>query len=281
MSDMDTERSAEARRRAERALVMLLHEVGDDVQLIVLGGLVPEVLARGDGVEVPEHLGTTDVDVLLITRVRADSSLKAVEHALVAMEFTPHGESWRWRGLVDGQAVKIEFLCDLEEYREGEVVRPSGCAELAAVNLRGTGYVARDWAWEELTAQLADGTTVTVRARFAGLEGYLLSKCVAVRSRGAEKDYYDFAYVVLHNRAGGPEVAARRLRSGALADAIPALRSTLLEVRERYRRPRDIGPASYASQALLVDPGGDEALLRADAVDAVDRFFSELNPDHG
>ena len=75
---------------------------------------------------------------------------------------------------------------------------------------------------------IADGTQVRVRARFAGLEGYLWSKYVAVHTR-ATKDYYDLVYVLLHNRAGGPEPAAQRLLDGGLADALGALRTTFRE----------------------------------------------------
>ncbi len=277
MSDTDEARSAETRARAERALVLLVNEVGDEnVPLIVLGGLVPEVLTRYEGAVIPQHLGTTDVDVLLITHLDADTDLGAVERALKRLGFKPLSEAWRWRGRIDGRPVKVEFLCDLEDRPEGQVISPTGCAELAAVNLRGTGYVARDWAWEELSATAPDGGEVRVRVRFAGLKGYLLSKCVAVRTRGLEKDYYDFAFVLLHNRAGGPEGAAAQLRESALSDALPALRSISLEVRERYVRPNDIGPTSYAEQSLQVDPELDPATLRADAVDVVERFFRAL-----
>jgi hypothetical protein len=57
---------------------------------------------------------------------------------------------------------------------------------------------------------------------------------------------------------------------------LPALRSTFLEVRERYVRPNDIGPTSYAEQSLQVDPELDRATLRADAVDVVERFFQAV-----
>lgn len=177
----------------------------------------------------------------------------------------------------DATPVRIEFLCDLTDYREGESIRPTGCRNLSAANLRGTGYVARDFAWEQLHGRLPDGTHVEARARFAGLEGYLLSKCVAVRTRAAVKDYYDLAYVLQHNRAGGPEQAARQLHDGDLQDALVPLRITFLEVRERYRKPSDNGPHAYAEQALQVDPAADEAELRADAVDVVQRFFDTLN----
>lgn len=38
----------------------------------------------------------------------------------------------------------------------------------------------------------------------------------------------------------------------------------------------DIGPRSYAEQALEVEPDGDERLLQADAVDAIQRFLTVL-----
>jgi hypothetical protein len=48
-SRMDERRSRETRARAELALVRLVHELGDDdVFLVVLGGLVPELLVRDD-----------------------------------------------------------------------------------------------------------------------------------------------------------------------------------------------------------------------------------------
>lgn len=177
---------------------------------------------------------------------------------------------------MDGATVKLEFLCDLPDHREGEIIRPSGCARLAAANLRGPGYVAHDFSPHPLTAKLTDGRQVTVDAHFAGIEGYLLSKCIAVRARAATKDYYDLVYVLMHNSAGGPEQAANRLRQGQLADALHSLRTTFVEVRARYMRTIDSGPIGYAEQALEVEPGADIAQLRADAVDVVQRFFAAL-----
>ncbi len=84
------ERSATARARAEKALVRLAHELGEEAHaLIVLGGLGPEVLAREAGGVIPDHLGTTDVDVLLITRLGPDADLGPVEVALERIEFGP------------------------------------------------------------------------------------------------------------------------------------------------------------------------------------------------
>lgn len=86
---MDEQRSRETRARAELALVRLLHALGDeDIFLVVLGGLVPEVLASTEAA-VPQHLGTTDVDVLLITHVGSDVELGSVGRALEQLGFEP------------------------------------------------------------------------------------------------------------------------------------------------------------------------------------------------
>jgi hypothetical protein len=141
MALVDERRSRETRARAELALVRLLHALGDeDVFLVVLGGLVPEVLASDEAL-VPKHLGTNDVDILLITHVNPDADLGSVERALEHLDFNtdPNEDGWRWQGPIDRVPVKLEFLCDLPDYREGEVVRPRGCRALSAQNLRGTG----------------------------------------------------------------------------------------------------------------------------------------------
>jgi hypothetical protein len=280
MSDgADTEeRSPEGRARAEKALVVLAHQLDDEsVPLIVLGGLLPEILTEGQDA-VPLHLGTTDVDMVVAAHLSQGANLAALERALDEIRFQCDRaqRGWRWRGAIDGYAIKLEFLCDVETERAETLIAVEGCARLKAMNLRGTGYVARDWRWRELTAELDGVGPTTVRARFAGLEGYLLSKCVAARQRGAAKDYYDLAFVLIHNRAGGPSAAAERLRGGQLSAAIPSLRSTLLEVRARFYAPASQGPAGFASQSRLVDFNTPENELRAQAVAAVNEFVSTV-----
>lgn len=273
-------RSAEARARAEQALVWLAAGLdGAEVELIVLGGLVPEVLTRGVGPGSVAHLGTTDVDLLLVTHIDQDADLGVVEARLKDLGFAPEGDGWRWRGPVEGRPVKIEFLCDLEAAREEDLITPVGCEELRAVNLRGTGYVASDWKWEELRATGPEGETLEVKMKFAGLGGYLLAKMVAARTRAAGKDFYDFAYVLIHNRAGGPREAAALLQEGELAGAVNALRSTFLEVGARFTGSSSQGARCYGEQMLLADPEQQEAVLRTDAATAVAEFLEALGFD--
>ena len=256
----------------------LLYELrDDDAFLVVLGGLVPELLVRDDDL-IPQHLGTTDVDILLITHIEPDADLGGVERALERMNFEPDPteDGWRWRGAVEGQPVKLEFLCDLPDHREGEMIRPLGCTNLSAANLRGTGYVARDFVWEELSGTIANGTQVRGTGSVRRTRGL---PAVEMRSRPHARGLEGLLRPRLRapaNRAGGPEQAARRLLDGGLADALGALRTTFLEVKARYVRTTDSGPLGYAEQALDVEPEADPALLRADAVDVVQRFLEAL-----
>lgn len=77
----------------------LLHELGDfEPPLIVLGGLVPDMLTRAQDVPVPQHLGTTDVDILIDLQVAADRDLGPIEGALLRLGCSPipssAGHAW-------------------------------------------------------------------------------------------------------------------------------------------------------------------------------------------
>ncbi len=130
------------------------------------------------------------------------------------------------------------------------IVTPAGCRQLRAVNPRGTGNVEHDHRGITL-----DGPHGPVRVRIAALAGYLLSKAAAARTRGADKDYYDLAYVLLHNRAGGPAAAAAAVNASKLQPALAGMSTTFLELRERFRNDRAHGPQAFARESLKVAPG--------------------------
>jgi hypothetical protein len=209
-SDFAAERSPEARALAEEALLRLLVALegrhADVVVLVVLGGLVPEVLTRGQAESVPVHLGTSDVDIHVSFVTEPGRDLSSLEAALDGAGFEPDRRDaggWRWRIVIGGAPVKVEFLCDRDDLHANQPVALPGCHRLTAANLRGTGFVARDCTEEELSGKI-NGKSVTVMAKYAGLEGYLMAKACAVRHRGLDRDFYDLVFVLLYNRAGGP-----------------------------------------------------------------------------
>ena len=130
MSDFELERSPEARELAENALVRLLDALdGHELDLVVLGGLVPELLTRGQGDETPAHLGTTDIDIHITLVADPESDLSALETALEAIDakLDPKIDGWRWLIPIEGTRVKIEFLCDLEDRPANETIPLPGC----------------------------------------------------------------------------------------------------------------------------------------------------------
>jgi hypothetical protein len=285
LTDFELERSPAARALAEKALVRLAHELRDaELPIIVVGGLVPEVLAREAELEAPAHLGTTDVDILVAFHATLDTDLSPLEEALERAGFDPDpkiAEGWRWRAKVGTATVKVEFLCDLDDQPANRAIALPGCKRVTAANLRGTGFVSRDYVTETLTGQLPNDEFVTVKVNFAGLSGYLMAKLVAARERGKEKDYYDLTYVLLNNRAGGPRQAGEQLVGGQFADDVRARLSLFREMKARFSTSQDTGPNGYASQTLQIDPEADVAILREDAVSAIAELIDGLGLDLG
>ena len=191
--------------------------------------------------------------------------------------FSPDPRSvggWQWLVTVEGSFVRVDFLCDNSQVQAEHVVPIS--ATLGVMNLRGVGYVMDDFVVRELTGALASGESATVDARFAGVGGYLLTKCVSATTREKAKDFYDLAYVLLYNRIGGPDEAGKYILARPLAKHVSALRRTLLELRERFRDVDSIGARSFVDLHEIAAPGGDRARLAQDAVTAVDTFVSML-----
>jgi hypothetical protein len=274
------ERSPDARRRAETALVRLTYAHEAELpRLVLLGGLVPQILAIPTA---PAHLGTADVDLLVVLHVSDRTDASTLEHALDRAGFTPDSKTggWRWRAVIDGVGVKVEFLCDDESLRDqdggraGEVLLP-GCTRLSAANLDGTRFVAFDTRRAQITGPLVDGTVVTVEIEHACLEGYLLTKLHAARYRGDDKDYYDFVYTLLANE-GGPSGAADAVVRWDHTPASGSLATLLAELEARFATDEAAGTRAYASQSRLADPETNVATARLDAQAAIAEFVDVL-----
>ncbi len=269
-------RTRQARLAAEQALVRVVRHYGATPEFVVLGGLVPELLcSRSDR----QHAGTTDIDVQVNLEIECDAVNTArLERALRHADFEPDSNQvWRWR-VANEQIraeVKFELLADLDHEANEATVRFDDCECLGAVNLRGTRYAARDVALRALTAKAGDDVR-EVEIRVTGVAGFLLAKCAAAHSRGKRKDWYDIAFVLLHNDLGGPIKAAdaviNRLGEEALRSSITAL----AELAANFANPQSQGPAAYAEQFLINHPDYDRSQAKADAVAAVGEFCDTL-----
>jgi hypothetical protein len=275
MADEEPVRSLAARAAAELALVRVVHHYGGRPEFVLLGGLVPALLCANSGVH---HAGTTDVDVQVDLEISSGAIHAArLENALRAAGFQPDDQHvWRWRSVIGSEAavVKFELLADLDTEPAEAIIKFTGCQDLGAVNLRGTGNAARDSEVRILTA-VDDGIARQAEVNVAGLGGFLLAKAAAAHSRRKPKDWYDIAFVLLHNDHGDVRAAAERVRT-VFGPAVISLNSALEDLKANFGDSSAQGTAAYVDQITLDHPDTDPAVAAADGQLAVRAFCDAL-----
>lgn len=268
-------RSRSARAAAEQALVSVVHHYGSLPEFVVLGGLVPEILCVGTEYH---HAGTTDVDVQVDLEIAAGSVNTArLERALRNAEFEPQGARvWCWvaGGTTSKALIKFELLADDEAAPAESTIKFMDCEILGAVNLRGTGFAARDAVVRKLTARIG-GDLLAVDVKVTGLAGFLLAKTAAARSRRLRKDWYDIAFVLRHNDAGGPSAAAQAVRELFGDELDGSVRTAIDDLLANFVRGAQ-GTESYVEQMLVDHPDLDPLQLTADAILSVQEFHRAL-----
>ena len=271
----DPIRSRRARDLAQRALVRLVRAYGDVPEFVLLGGLVPDLLCR---TAASSHQGTTDVDVQVDLEIQGGSvNSERMERALKDCGFTPDPQRvWRWRDETEpGLVVKIEFLVDLDDVADHATVSFDGCESLGALNLRGTGFSAKDWTLHTITSTVGD-RMATVRLRVATLPAYLLAKTHAAQGRNLPKDWYDIAFVLLHNDGGGPFEAARLTVDRFGKDLVAATETAIGELSANFVDAAAQGSVAYATTMMDLHPDLDFDVLANDAAAAVAIFVAAL-----
>ena len=269
-------RSRQARIAAETALVRVVHHYGDRPEFVVLGGLVPELLCSGSAFQ---HAGTTDIDVQVNLEIAYGSvNASRLERALRTADFVPDADKvWRWQaeGAPTKTIVKFELLADLDDAPAEAIVEFEGCDELGAINLRGTGFAAKDFSAQRLSARVG-GVVHEAQVSVAGIAGFLLAKAAAAYSRRKPKDWYDIAFVLLHNDEGGPGAAAARVIDRFSGDLRGFIRTALEDLLANFRTTTAQGPRAYASQMTEDHPELSASETAADAVAAVHEFHTAV-----
>lgn len=245
----ENERSRRSRDAAEEALARVVSHYGSRPEFVLLGGLVPELLCAGSPYR---HAGTTDVDVQVNLVIQSGSVNAArLERALRDAGFEPDKSNvWRWKIHKDGSTtvVKFELLADLEDQPAEATIRFQECDSLGAINLRGTRFAARDVGIHTIRAGKG-GDIPAVEINVSGLAGFLLAKAAAARSRRLPKDWYDIAFVLLHNAAGGPKVAADRVEQRFAGELVSGTRLALDELIANFADASIVADVSHAPTA--------------------------------
>jgi hypothetical protein len=278
---VDLQPSEETARRAERALVTLLGDVGPwSRHLYLIGGMVPRYLIPRLPDGVAPHIGTLDVDLVLQVALDDPSfeAYRTLAQNLRRSGFSQVQPSFQWRRDVDGVSVAVEFICDTDAVEPGRILRrPDDGAGggFAALNVRGANLVAVDYIEVTLEAARVDGGISRVALRVAGLLPYVTLKIFAFQDRHASKDVYDLIFCI-RNFPDGPAGAATHARLSA-ARGEPAVTEALGLLAARFESNSHDGPAAYA-QFSAADPA-EEAELRNEAVAVIRTFLDRVTDE--
>jgi hypothetical protein len=148
--------------------------------------------------------------------------------------------------------IKFELLADLDTEPAEVIIIFDGCQDLGAVNLRGTGLATLDIEVRTLTA-MDQGVLRRAEVNVAGLAGFLVAKAAAARSRRKPKDWYDIAFVLLHNDYGDASEAAARVQQ-VFGSEVSSLTSILADLKANFDGPEAQGTLAYVSQITLDHP---------------------------
>lgn len=223
--------SPETTAACEQLLVTLLHTFGDLADGVrLIGGLVPRDLAPEAPPEIPAHVGSNDVDVVLDMAVAGAQSVPAnVVARLEAAGFSRYqngrgGERlWQWERDIDGCWMRVDFLVNTDR-PGGFAVLPVGDGSLHAAALPFAA-MASEWCVEKLLSiELPDGGgPANATVRHADGAAFVALKALALAGRDEPKDVADIVHVMRY--FPGKDVAladtfAERLRGGSYNEAL-------------------------------------------------------------
>ncbi|VAV97130.1 hypothetical protein MNBD_ACTINO02-2966 [hydrothermal vent metagenome] len=247
-----------ATERCERALVTLIGDIGPRSDRVTLvGGLSPRYIVDSIPADVPAHVGTADVDLVLgLSLGDTDTeAYRTLHNNLVGSGFSPAKPSFRRARIVDGVTVAVEFLGETSDVQPGRVFRPRGGSgsRLAALNVPCSSLAIRDSAPVQITAaRLDDGGESTVTMQVAGILRFVALKILAFQDRHQNKDAYDLVYSMLYFE-GGPEGAADAASASPIRSE-PLVGDAVDLLGERFETIDKDGPRAYTALTSATVP---------------------------
>lgn len=284
--------STDHTRACEIALVALLRAFGslkNDLRLV--GGLVPRYLTPSRPPEVPEHAGTTDVDVVLnITVLAAKGTYDKLKRQLKEggfIRYQPDAKSpvssWQWVYDAGGTPIVVEFLQHTDDPRQSSFLVAIDGEDVSACQILHAGIAHDCFETKEIIVELPDnGGIVRETIRYADAVAFIVLKALAFQTRHERKDASDLIHVMRY--WGSVEALAKafskRLATGAHVVAIDRALAALLE---HFCDEPDIagyrkdGPSAVANFHGLQDADEDTRIReQRDVSGMVDYFLQQV-----
>jgi hypothetical protein len=221
--------------------------------------MVPRYLVGDVPKEIKEHVGTTDLDMVVGITVSAEEEefYRTLQQNLKDSGFAParnadtgQEETFRWERNVDGIRVLLEFFCPVGDGAPGKLLRNPGKgvgAKISAIRTRGAELAGLDNFTVKVDGDTLDagGIREGVEVKVAGLLPFLVLKAFAIEERDKAKDSYDVVWILSAFKEG-PRSAVETVASSPVighAD-IPAAIGNL---RKNFLTVDHSGPAQYAN----------------------------------
>jgi hypothetical protein len=270
----------------EKALRTILTKVGPWGQrLVLIGGMTPRYLVGRLPVDIREHVGTTDLDIVVGVTISSEEeeAYRTLQQNLKEARFAPainpdtgQEETFRWTRQVDGVRVHLEFFCPVGNGEPGKLMRNPGSnvgSRISAVRTRGAELAAEDYVVVSLGGELLDqgGIQEAVTARVANLLPFLVLKAFAIDERDKMKDSYDVVWTMSSYKDGPRSVVQEIASSPVLGH--PDVAAAMERLRSHFQTPGHRGPSQYANFELIGDDEDERARLRRYAHGALADFF--------
>lgn len=259
----------------ERALLTLIGDIGPWSDRIYLaGGLAPRYLVGALPSSADQHIGTTDVDLVIALAIEdSPEAYETLQANLKKSGFTQTNLSYQWEREVDGTGVLIEFLCETDQVAYGKIHRPreGTGSKVGAFNVRGAQLAATDYEVHVLEGERLDNAGLSkVDLRVSGILTFTVLKILAFQDRHENKDAYDLVFTLLHHPEG-PSGAGRVSGASDIATE-PLVHEALDLLEQRFESVEHDGPIAYSS--FLADPDDIDSAerLRNEAVFTVRQF---------
>ena len=277
----------------EQVLVTLLRGLGPwKGSVYLVGGLTPRYLIRARPPDVPEHVGTGDVDIVVELQMLTDTeAYHSLEENFKKLGFE-RGEnakhekiSWRWQTKTDsGATIILELLADDPELGAGKVQPLPTDGNVSALNIPHASMVFDHHEVKEISAELLGNDGVaTETIRHADIVSFTCLKAYALDQRHERKDAHDLVYCIEHF-GGGVEAAAKAFQDAldgkhkeTVEEALQILKKHFADAEEIEGYTKD-GPVAVAKFEMGdVEGLRDVRILRQrEAADLIMRLLKEI-----
>jgi hypothetical protein len=250
----------EALAACEKALRTILKKIGPwGTRLILIGGVVPRYLVGDVPKEIKEHVGTTDLDVVVGVTVSAEEEevYRTLQQNLKDSGFAPaknantgQEETFRWERNVDGIKVLLEFFCPVGDGAPGKLLRNPGKGvggKISAIRTRGAELAGLDNFTVRLDGDTLDegGIREAVEVKVASLLPFLVLKAFAIEERDKAKDSYDVVWI-LNAFKEGPRSAVEAIAGSPVIGHVD-IPVAMGNLRKNFLTVDRSGPAQYAN----------------------------------